>query len=460
MNPFSLLLSFFPPDLSPSYLLALVPPMLATIGLAFGAMFLAICISLPLGLLAAIEAPGSRSLLSGLAALRAIPDLTLAILCVVLFGIGPGAGLVALTIYYSAGVAKMFADILRTAPHGPLLALRAAGASRLQVALYGLLPLKRQDLISYGAYEFECALRSAVVVGAVGGGGIGSELLGSLVSFDFRRVAAQVIVLAIVIAGFEAAASQLKRRPAWLIALAPIGVIAVVAYGPRFFALSHAATVFARMWPPEIPADGWAKLPQQIAETIWIAAAGTGGALAFALIAGPASARNLAPVWLAWPVRRLNELLRTIPEVVWALVLIAVVGIGPVAGAWAIGIHTAGTLSRLFAETLENAPRAPQEAVASTGASRLGVLAYATAPLAIGPLAAHTLFRFEWNLRIAAVLGAIGAGGVGQALYEAQQLFFYRQMLGYILVTAMLVGLVDAASERLRRRYGLLEAPM
>jgi phosphonate transport system permease protein len=460
VNALSLLLSFFPPDLSPSYLLALLPPMMATIGLAFGAMFLAVCISLPLGLLAAIEAPGSRTLLSGLAALRAIPDLTLAVLCVVLFGIGPGAGLVALAIYYSAGVAKMFADILRTAPQGPLRALRAAGASRLQVALYGLLPLRRQDMISYGAYEFECALRSSVVVGAVGGGGIGSELVGSLQSFDFHRVATQIIVLAIVVAGFEAGAQRLKRRPAWLLALLPLGVVAVIAYGPRFFAFTHAVHVFAGMWPPVIPADGWAKLPRQILETIWIAAAGTGGALAFALVAGPASARNLAPAWLAWPVRRLSELLRTIPEVVWALVLISVVGIGPVAGAWAIGIHTAGTLSRLFAETLENAPAAPQAAVASTGASRLGVLAYATAPLALGPLAAHTLFRFEWNLRIATILGVIGAGGVGQALYEAQQLFFYRQMLAYVLVTAVLIGLVDAAGERMRRHYGLLEAPM
>jgi phosphonate transport system permease protein len=455
----SLLLSFFPPDLEPSYLLALVPPMLATIGLAFGAMFLAVCISLPLGLLAALEAPGSRSLLSALAALRAIPDLTLAILCVVLFGIGPGAGLAALAIYYSAGVARMFADILRTAPQGPLRALRAAGASRLQVALYGLLPLKRQDLISYGAYEFECALRSSVVIGAVGGGGIGSELIGSLAAFDFHRACTQIIVLAVIVAGFEAAASRLKRHPAWLLLLAPIGVIAVIAYGPRFIALGHAVDVFASMWPPQIPAAGWARLPQQILETIWIAAAGTGGGLAFAVIAGPLSARNLAPAWLAWPVRRFSELLRTIPEVVWALVLIAVVGIGPVAGAWAIGLHTAGTLTRLVAETLENAPTAPQEAIASTGASRIGVLAYATAPLAIGPLAAHALFRFEWNLRIATVVGVIGAGGVGQALYEAQQLFFYRQMLAYVLVTAVLVGLVDGASERLRRRYGLLQAP-
>lgn len=460
MNSLSLLLSFFPPDLSPSYLLALGPPVLATIGLALGAMFLAVCVSLPLGVIGALALPGSRWLLKALAALRAVPDLTLAILCVVVFGIGPGAGLMALTIYYTAGVAKMFADILRTAPQGPLRALRGAGASRLQVALFGLLPLKRQDLISYGAYEFECALRSSIVIGAVGGGGLGSELVGSLAGFDFRRVCTQIIVLVIVVALFDTVAVRLKRRPVWLLALAPLGALAAVAYGPRLFAFGHAVEVFGRMWPPEITLEGWAKLPRQILETIWIAVAGTGGGLAVALIAGPLAARNIAPFWAAWPMRRLIELLRTIPEVVWGLILIAVVGIGPVAGAWAIGVHTAGTLARLFADTLENAPPGPQQAIASTGASRFSVLAYGAAPLALGPLAAHSLFRFEWNLRIASVLGVIGAGGVGQALYEAQQLFFYRQMLAYVLVTALLVAMTDKASEALRRRYRLLEATL
>jgi len=154
MRPLELLLDFLPPDLSPAYLLALAPAVLQTIGLAVGAMFLAFCASLPLGVVAALRLPGARALLAALGALRAIPDLTLAVLFVVLLGLGPGAGLFALALYYAAGVAKMFADILRTAPEAPLRALRTAGASRVQVALFGLLPLKRSDLISYASYEF------------------------------------------------------------------------------------------------------------------------------------------------------------------------------------------------------------------------------------------------------------------------------------------------------------------
>jgi phosphonate transport system permease protein len=144
--------------------------------------------------------------------------------------------------------------------------------------------------------------------------------------------------------------------------------------------------------------------------------------------------------------------------VVWGLLLISMVGIGPVAGAWALGVHSTGCLARLYADALENAPTAPQAAIAATGASRFKVFAFATAPLTLAPVAAHSLFRFDWNLRMATVLGVIGAGGVGQALYEAQQLFFYQQMLAYVLVTALLVALFDQAGEALRRRHRLLRA--
>lgn len=456
--PASLFLSFFPPYLSPAYLAALVPPVVDTIGMAFGAMFIAFCLSLPIAIACALRLPGSRVLLNILTAFRAIPELTLAILCVILFGIGPGAGLVALALYYAAAVAKMFDDILRTAPRRPLEALRATGASGLKVALFGLLPLTQADLLSYGAYEFESALRASIVVGAVGGGGLGSELVGSLAGLDFPRVTTQILVLVLVIAGFDWAAVRVRRHPHWLLVLFPAGLVAAIAYGPRLFAFNHALEVFGQMLPPQISAEGLSHLPRQLWETVWMAGAGTAGAVVAALVFGPASARNLAPGWLAFPVRRLMELLRTVPEVVWGLMLIAVIGVGPTAGAWALGLHSSGCLARLFAESLENAPKRPQAAIGQTGASPLQVFAWATTPLALGPIAAHSLFRLEWNMRMATVLGLIGAGGIGQALYDAQQLMFYRQMLTYILITWVLIAVLDRLSQSLRQKHGLVQA--
>jgi phosphonate transport system permease protein len=426
-----------------------------TLGLSLGAMTIAFAVSLPLSIAAGLRLPGSKTLLAALTAFRAIPDLTLAVFCVILFGLGPGAGVAALALYYTAAVTKMFADILNTAPRRPLEALSAVGASRIQVALVGLLPLKLADLLFYGGYEFESAVRASVIIGAVGAGGLGTELLGSLAAFDFRRVTTQILVLVLVIGLIDRATMWLRRHPRWIGALIPVGIAAAAIYSPRLFVLSHAIKVAADMFPPEITAQGWAELPRLVWETAWMAVAGTGGAVAAASLAAPALARTIAPPWLAWPTRRLMELLRTIPEVVWGLLLIAVSGVGPTAGAVALGVHSTGSLARLFADALDNAPRQPQLAIAATGASPLVVGAYATAPLALGPLAAHALFRLEWNLRMATVLGLIGAGGIGQALYNAQQLMFYRQMMAYILITWALVAAVDAASSAIRRRYRL-----
>ena len=260
-------------------------------------MLLAFAVSLPLGVMAGLRLPGTRALLAVLSAVRAIPDLTLAILCVILLGVGPGAGLAALAIYYSAAVAKMFADILRTAPREPLQALASTGASRLQVALFGLLPLKRADLLTYGAFEFESALRASVVIGAVGGGGIGTELVGSLAAFDFRHVTTQILVLVALVAGLDRAAGAIKRRPRWAIVLAPFGLVALFVYAPRLFAVDHAVQVVGEMIPPRLTAQGWAELPQRIGETIWMALAGTAGAVVVGLLAGAAGARSSGGRW-------------------------------------------------------------------------------------------------------------------------------------------------------------------
>jgi len=452
------LLSLCTPYVSIAYLQALAPPVIDTIALALGAMFIAVAVSLPLAIAEALKLPGARLCLMVLTAFRSIPELTLAIFCVILFGVGPGAGLIALALYYAAATARMFSDILRTAPPGPIDALRATGASGLKLALFGLLPLTQADLLTYGAYEFECALRASIVVGAVGGGGLGGELVGSIAVLDFHRLATQVLVLVAVIAGFDALTVQLRRRPRWLLLAVALGLAAVVTYSPRLLAINHAADVFGQMLPPEITAEGLARLPERVLETLWMALAGTAGGVAAAMVFGPASARNLAPFWLATPLRRLMELLRTVPEIVWGLILILIVGVGPAAGAWALGLHSAGSLSRLFAESLENAPRRPQAAVAQTGASTVQVFAFATAPLALGPIAAHALFRLEWNLRMATVLGLIGAGGIGQALYDAQQLMFYRQMVAYILITWALIAPLEQLGQSFRQRRGLLQA--
>jgi phosphonate transport system permease protein len=450
----SILRGFIPPDLSPHYLWALAVPVLESIGMTAGAMLVAYGVSLPVGMYIGSRGPGTATLHTLLSGLRAIPDLTLAIFCVIFVGVGPAAGMMAMALFYSAALGKIFGDLFLTADAAPLEALRATGASRLQVAVMGLVPLKLRDLLSYGSYEFESAVRASVIVGAVGGGGLGAELVGTLSSFDFHRTTTILLVLIAMVAVVDQVTARLRRNPIWLWALVPPAAFALWRFWPAGYSVAHAGRTIAGMFPPELGAAAWARLPQLLLETGEMALLGTvlGVVLAFPL--GLLSARNVTPAYLAIPVRRGLETLRAVPEVVWGLVLIAVAGVGPVAGVLALGLHSGGCLGRLFAESFENVRPAPMLAIASTGASRLAVASFATVPLAVGPLAVHALFRLEWNLRQATVVGMIGAGGIGQALFEAQQLFFYRQMIAYLIITWVIVVLVDRASEWTRGRVG------
>ena len=450
----SLLSSFLPPDLSVHYLIALIGPVLELIGMTAGAMLLAYAISLPLGLYIGSKAPATGAVHAVLSGVRAIPDLTLAIFCVIFVGVGPAAGMIAMAIFYTAAVSKIFGDLFRTADTAPLEALRSTGASRLQVAIFGLVPLKLRDLLTYGSYEFESAIRASVIVGAVGGGGLGAELVGTLNAFDFQRTTTLLLVLIGMVAAIDQITVRLRRNAAWMLLLLPPAAYALWRFLPDNTSLIHAGRTIAAMFPPTLGANAWEKVPHLLAETGEMALFGTALGVVLALPFGLLSARNVAPWFVAGPVRRFLEALRAIPEVVWGLVLVAIAGVGPSAGILALGLHSAGCLGRLFAESFENVRPAPVLAVASTGASTLAVASYAIVPLSFGPLGVHALFRLEWNLRQATVVGMIGAGGIGQALFEAQQLFFYQQMMAYLIITWVIVLAVDRASEWTRKRIG------
>lgn len=454
---FTLLRQFFPPEVSPHYLRAAMTPLEQTIQMAAGGILIAVIVGMLTGLWVGAGLPGGRWVYAALASVRSVPDLTLGILCVVIVGIGPAAGMLALAVFYSAAVGKIFADLFRSADREPVRALQATGASRLSVALFGLLPLRSKDVLSYGSYEFESAVRCSVIVGAVGGGGIGTELVGTINALDFRRATTVILLLIALIALIDFGARWVKKKPAILAALFPLAVLAFWQDRPGMLAFSHSVSTFAGMLPPRLPHDAVLKLPQVLWETLEIAVGGTFFAMVGALPLGLAAARNFAPPVISVPVRRLLESLRAIPEVVWGLVLVGVIGVGPEAGIIALALHGTGSLGRLYAESFENIRAEPVQAMAATGARPLAIAGFAYVPLALAPLAVHSLFRLEWNVRAATIVGVIGAGGIGQALYNAQQLFFYRQMMAYIAITWLIVAAVDFFSSRFRSDMGLME---
>jgi phosphonate transport system permease protein len=151
------------------------------------------------------------------------------------------------------------------------------------------------------------------------------------------------------------------------------------------------------------------------------------------------------------PVRLLLNALRSVPELVWAALLLIAAGLGPFAGTLALAIHTAGVLGRLFAEAIENAPPGPGDALRAQGVGRVRVFLYATLPQVLPQLMSYTLYRWENNIRAAAVLGVVGAGGLGQLLSFHMGLFHMGKTATILGAMLALVLLVDAFSFAARR---------
>jgi phosphonate transport system permease protein len=144
--------------------------------------------------------------------------------------------------------------------------------------------------------------------------------------------------------------------------------------------------------------------------------------------------------------------LRSIPEILWALIFILAVGLGPFAGVLALGIHTAGVLGKLYSEILEDVDEAPIEALQSTGASRSKIFFYSIMPNALPQFLSYTLYRWEVNIRAATIVGVVGAGGLGREIYVAISLFHYTQLLTLLIMVFVIVTLVDYLSALVRFR--------
>ena len=202
--------------------------------------------------------------------------------------------------------------------------------------------------------------------------------------------------------------------------------------------------------PPETSPAFLYKIAIATAETLSMSALGTLIAILIGLaLALPASGRFGA--FARGVTRMVLNVLRSIPELVWASILLIAAGLGPFGGTLALAAHTSGVLGRLFADALENASPLPESTLRINGAGPMASFLYATLPQTIPQMLSYTLYRWENNIRAAAILGVVGAGGLGQMLKYHLSLFQMQQAASVILAMLLLVAVVDAISFALRR---------
>ena len=210
-------------------------------------------------------------------------------------------------------------------------------------------------------------------------------------------------------------------------------------------------TLVRDFFPPDF--SEWRSYVSEMVLTVQIALWGTGLAIVCAVPLGLMCAGNVAPWWVSQPTRRVMDMCRSINELVFAMLFVVAVGLGPFAGVLALWVHTTGILAKLFAEAVEAIDPSPVEGIRATGARGIEEIVYGVIPQVMPLWVSFSLYRFESNVRSASVIGLVGAGGIGQVLWEIIRAFEFLQTCAIMIVIVISVSLIDAASQQLRRAF-------
>jgi len=234
--------------------------------------------------------------------------------------------------------------------------------------------------------------------------------------------------------------------------------IAILIYSARLSDISlvelaegggNMAEYISRYFPPNFAA--WREYLSDTFETI---AMGIWGTLLAAILGVPLAilaSDNICPPWVVQPIRRILDAMRAINEQVFALVFVVAVGLGPFAGVLALFVSTTGTLGKLFSEAVESIDPGPVEGIRATGASKLQEVLFGVLPQVMPLWTSFTLYRFEANVRAAAVLGIVGAGGIGVSLFQSFRSFQYDKVCAILIVLIVSVSLIDTLSSKIRQ---------
>ncbi|MGW9020652.1 PhnE/PtxC family ABC transporter permease [Leucobacter chromiiresistens] len=483
-----------------------------TIGLVLTGTVLAALLSVPIAYLAAENTtPGRawRAFARFIGVLtRALPDVVLAMVFVLLFSLGSLPGILAIGIHSIGMISKLFADAVEQIDEGPRLAIRAAGGSKLQEFTAGILPQVMPSWVATVLHRNDINLRGSVVLGYVGVAGLGLEMSHAFKSLNYGLglgIALVVFALCIVMeiissavrvsmlgehagrgvfvgllarargarrhreargarTGFASVDAAMRRPWGWTrvrtvvgawIALAVVTsgvIVSGINWGDFATFWAKVPAVAASFWPPNFGNYGFETIVTAMLETIEIALAATLLTGIASIVIGSLAARNVAPnAATRSGFRFLLVGIRGVPELILAIVLIVITGLGAQAGTIALAFGGIGLLGKLIADSLEEVPRGPERALAATGASRVQTYFGATVPQGARALIGHTFYLLDTNVRAATLLGIVGGGGVGYYLLNAGQGSNYQLVGSIVLMILVVVLLIEGLAMWMRK---------
>lgn len=488
----------FPLDFPPlEETASLVGETLAIVALS---TLLAVLLSIPVSIISARPTSPNRAAQltgRGLTVLaRAIPDLVLAILFLRVFGLGAAAGILAMGIHSVGMIAKLYADAIEELDDGPRESMEAAGATRRQQIISSIPQRLMPQMIATALHRFDINLRTSVLLGYVGVGGIGLAISDALRVLDYQRgmaLAIIVLVLCIVIEMISGViraallgerssrkrgwvetawgrrqahkAPQARLTPPWdmdrLGRFASFAVVVAItvwsfaevdlSWSQFWNGLGNLPATLGLFFPPST-GGALDVMLKQLLVTIQIAFAATFLGALLAIPIGCLAARNVMrnPVVHGF-FRVLIVVVRGIPELILAIIFVVISGLGEVAGTLALSVGAVGLLSKLVADSMEETDTKVQDALRATGASEAQVFFSATIRQAAPAFVAHTFYLLDTNIRSATLLGVVGAGGVGFLLLNAARVNQFDVVTMILILMVIVVLMVEATAVWLRK---------
>lgn len=413
---------------------------------------------------------------------RAVDTIIWGIIIITWVGLGSFAGVIALTIHSVAALAKLFSEEIEHIDPGPVEAVTATGANLIQTISHAVVPQIVPSFLAYSLLRWDINMRSATVVGFVAGGGIGFMVIETVRMGGYQQYATILWAVAVVIIIVDYISARWReailadqpqkeenaqQRRAGTVRWVIYGILGTIAFlycwnlteisirsmldpGPNFI---RNIVDFIKI---DLSRDVVKVVTKEMFVTIFQALLATTLGAILALPVSFLAAKNLTgrsrlSIWLYYLTRGILNVMRSIEALLYVVIFVFWVGIGPFAGMLGIAVTSFALIGKLFSEAIENIDSGPIEAVTATGANRLQMIVYAILPQIVPPFISYLIYQWDINVRMATIIGFAGGGGIGLTLSTFFNSLQYHKAGTVVAAIVIVVALMDFASARLRQ---------
>lgn len=445
-----------------------------TITIGVWGTFFGTIISVPLGFFSAKNTSPNKVVYnlakSIVTTLRTIPEAVYVLILISALGIGNLPGIITIALNTIGLASKFFSEAIESIDIKPVEAVKSTGSHFFHVIRHSIVPQIIPLFSGYMLFVLDHNIRVTIGIGVIGAGGIGIELFTRMRMFHYDRAFAMIIVILIIVSLIDRLSGYVRKATlngdfltkksrkfdffiigAFVVFMLTSVKDVAVQLKTLYEGLPTMVEVISSMVPPNFSEIG--KYALLVVETLGMAVAGSVMAVLCSIVIGILAARNIIKFKIVNRIAsEFSNFCRAMPDIMFALFFIVAVGLGPFAGVIALTLSSIGFLGKFYAEAIENIDPKPLEAIEATGANKFHVIRHAVVPQVLPLFNSYNLYIVDRNVRESAILGIVGAGGIGFELAMSMRMADYSKMAAIVILIFVLILTVDYISTYLRKK--------